>query len=117
VSKGMFTELMEAADKKPEEPKVPQPRVNKPSQPKDPRPQLPPEIENVSRVGYVSHSFRLTTSEKEWLDSFCFQLSAQLDRKVTHNNLVRVLLRIADTTMKTRPDGNELLDRLLQIKD
>lgn len=88
-----------------------------PNEPIAKKPELPRELENIARVGYVSHSFRLTTAEKEWLDSFCFRLSAQLDRKVTHNALVRVLLRIADTTMKKKPHENELLDRLLEIKD
>jgi len=88
-----------------------------PHEPELNKPALPRELENVARVGYVSHSFRLTTAEKVWLDSFCFQLSARLDRRVTHNNLVRVLLRLADDLMRRRPNNNELLDKLLEIKD
>ena len=85
--------------------------------PDDPKPGLSRELENVSRVGYVSHSFRLTTAEKDWLDSFCIRLSAKIDRQITHNTLVRVLLRVADDTMRKRPEKNDLLDKLLQIKD
>jgi hypothetical protein len=91
--------------------------VRPPHEPEVKKPELPRELENVARVGYVSHSFRLTTAEKVWLDSFCFQLSARLDRRVTHNNLVRILMRLADNLMRRRPDNNELLDKLLEIKD
>lgn len=81
------------------------------------RPELPPELDDLTEAGYRSHSFRFTTDESRWLKNRCLQLSAQLDRTITHNELVRVLLRIADDAMKASPDKNDVLDRLGRIKD
>ena len=78
---------------------------------------LPHELDDLSQVGYRSHSFRFTTAESRWLSSECLQLSAQLDRPITHNTLIRVLLRVADDAMKNNPAKNDLLDKLLRIKD
>ena len=79
--------------------------------------ELSPELDDLTETGYRSHSYRFTTAESRWLRHRCLQLSVQLDRTVTHNELVRVLLRIADDAMKANPEKNDLLDRLSRIKD
>ena len=115
MSKGMFTELMEAFDKK-QKPHVEQAtRAEIPTPPPDDL--LPDSLEDLSTVGYNSHSYRFTETEIRWMRGFSLRASELLDRKISHNSLVRVLLRLADQEWKTDPDRNRLHDLLSKIKD
>ena len=117
MSKGMFTELMEAADKKHEQPKPEQ-------QPRPAKPTPPPaidllssDLEDLSVAGYNSHSYRFTDAENRYIRRFCLRASEILDRKISHNTLIRVLLRLADQEWSADPNSNRLLDMLSKIKD
>jgi hypothetical protein len=68
-------------------------------------------------VGYTSHSYRFTDEELQWLEQFCLQAGAKLGRRVHHNTLMRILLRLADEEWQTNPDSNRLFDHLSKIKD
>jgi hypothetical protein len=119
MTKGMFTQLMEAAEN---ERKVKQP-VTEQDQTPSPRPTrmadelLPPALEDLSQVGYNSHSYRFTDSEIRWLRRFSLRLSENLDRHISHNTLIRLLLRLADQEWKSNPSANRLFELLSQIKD
>jgi hypothetical protein len=140
ADKGMFTELMEASTRIPpaqrpagsksvrtplEEPKPrPSPQVG-------PKPMtdnesgrsaastatdaLPPDLEDLGQVGYVSHSYRFSTIELRWLQRFCRRTSVDLDTAVSHNVLMRVLFRLAETTWSQDPDNNELRRLLTEL--
>lgn len=121
-NEGTYSALVElqeqATDAKPLARQRPKPERLDPQARNEPlKSQLPHELDDLSEVGYRSHSFRFTTAESRWLSSECLQLSAQLDRPITHNTLIRVLLRVADDAMKNNPDKNDLLDKLLSIRD
>jgi hypothetical protein len=115
VPKGMFTELMEASDKKQKPPVEQEARVASPTPP--PTDLLPDSLEDLSTVGYNSHSYRFTETEIRWMRRFSLRASELLDRKISHNSLVRVLLRLADQEWKTDPDRNRLRDILSKLKD
>ena len=117
MSKGMFTELMEAADKKPEQQQPQRPEATKPAPPPKDDGLLPGDLQDLSDAGYNSHSYRFTEAENRWIRRFCLRASELLDRKVSHNTLIRVLLRLADQEWTTDPDRNRLRDLLSKIKD
>lgn len=117
MSKGMFTELMEAADKKREQPKPEAQQLPKAAPPPPDDGLLPGDLQDLSEAGYNSHSYRFTEAENRWIRRFCLRASEQLDRKVSHNTLIRVLLRLADQEWSTDPDRNRLRDLLSKIKD
>jgi hypothetical protein len=120
MTKGMFTQLMEAAEN---ERKVKKPQTDQDQEPHKPRPTkttddlLPPALEDLSQVGYNSHSYRFTDSEIRWLRRFSLRISENLDRHISHNTLIRLLLRLADQEWKSDPSSNRLFDLLSQIKD
>jgi len=111
----MFTELMEASAPK-ERPPRKEARSEKPK-PALPDDLLPTELEDLSQAGYTSHSYRFTEAELRWLRRLCLRASERLDRQISHNTLVRVLLRLAEKEWKANPDDNRLLDLLTRIKD
>ena len=119
MTKGMFTQLMEAAES---ERKVKKPAADQDQEP-TPRPTmtanelLPPGLEDLSQVGYNSHSYRFTDSEIRWLRRFSLRLSENLDRHISHNTLIRLLLRLADQEWKSDPSANRLFELLSQIKE
>lgn len=112
----MFAQLME------EEPaKNPVPRSAQPIQPPREKrdaaePSLLEELEDLGAVGYTSHSYRLTETELRWLRRFSMHLSERLDQTVSHNTLIRLLLRVANQEWQQNPDHNRLLDLLSQLK-
>jgi len=115
--KRMFSQLME------EQPTVPapeprsQPPKTRPTEAIEPAPLLPPELEDLSDVGYTSHSYRLTEAELRWLRRFCIRLSERLDRTVSHNTLIRLLLRIGASEWERDPQDNRLTKLLRQLKN
>jgi hypothetical protein len=111
----MFTELMEASDKEQKLPVERERREAKIVPASDDL--LPDDLEDLSAVGYNSHSYRFTETEIRWMRRFSLRASELLDRKISHNSLVRVLLRLADQEWKTHPDRNRLRDLLSKIKD
>jgi hypothetical protein len=111
----MFTELMEASDKIQGPPVKRELRDAKIVPPSDDL--LTDDLEDLSAVGYNSHSYRFTETEIRWMRRFSLRASEILDRKVSHNSLVRVLLRLADQEWKNDPDRNRLRDLLSKIKD
>ncbi len=116
TEKGMFTELMEASSSR-EQPRRKAKRVTPPlAAPSPPDDRLPRELEDLSSVGYNSHSYRLTESEVRWLRRFCLRASERLDRTISHNTLFRVLLRLADDEWNSSPDKNRLLDSFSRLK-
>lgn len=107
----MFAQLMEETVPERPEQRIPKP---KPAPPKDNA--LPHDLEDLGSVGYTSHSYRLTESELRWLRRFSMQLSERLDRTVSHNTLIRLLLRLGDAEWSSNPDKNRLLDLLSRLK-
>jgi hypothetical protein len=77
---------------------------------------LPDQLDDLSQTGYTSHSYRFTEQELRWLRLFCHRASADLDRPVTHNTLMRLLFRLADHEWKTNPTDNRLRDLILSLK-
>ena len=77
---------------------------------------LPRELEDIGSAGYTSHSYRLTEVELRWLRRFSLQLSERLDRTVSHNTLIRLLLRLGDAEWTSNPNKNRLLDLLSRLK-
>lgn len=116
MAKGMFTELMEASSS--EERPQRNPRQMTPPPAASPRPddRLPEELEDLSHIGYNSHSYRLTETEVRWLRRFCLRASERLDRTISHNALFRVLLRLADEEWHADPQNNRLLRHLSRLK-
>lgn len=114
---GTYASLMEVQQAKSERPTKQPLRPEPLPAPFPSQPELSSELDDLTEVGYRSHSYRFTTAESHWLKSRCLQLSVQLDRTVTHNELVRVLLRVADDAMRKNPEKNDLLNRLSRIKD
>jgi len=76
---------------------------------------LPSRLEDLSEVGYNSHSYRFTDGEIRWLRRFCLRLSETLDRPVAHNTLIRTLFRLADSEWRASPDANRILDLLTEL--
>ena len=116
MGKGMFTELMEAAQAKDQAPQE-QPQSGPPKKPSSQDDMLPGDLEDISQAGYTSHSYRFTEAELRWLRRFCLRASERIDRRISHNTLIRLLLRLADDEWKTNPDENRLLDLLSRLKD
>lgn len=122
MSKGMFTELMEASEPKkvapahrrgqPTKPPLPPPKVPRPSDDL-----LPGDLEDLSAAGYNSHSYRFTEAEIRWLRRFCLRASERLDRQISHNTLIRLLLRLADQEWQGNPRSNRILQLLAKLKD
>jgi hypothetical protein len=114
----MFTELMEASSSE-EQPRRERGRPRAPSPPLPIPPKtdrLPDELEDLSRAGYNSHSYRFTETEVRWLRRFCLRASERLDKPISHNTLFRVLLRLADQEWNSSRDANRLLDFLSHVK-
>jgi len=119
----MFTELMEASEPK----KVaPAPRKEQPAKPSPAPPPgtqrstddlLPGDLEDLSAAGYNSHSYRFTEAEIRWLRRFCLRASERLDRQISHNTLIRVMLRLADQEWQDNPRNNRILQLLGRTKD
>jgi len=115
VPKGMFTELMEASDSQ-GRPRRQSRSATPPSVPApSPDDRLPRELERM-RV-HSSHSYRFTEAELRWLRRFCLHASERLDRRISHNTLFRVLLRLADDEWSKNPEKNRLLDFLSRIQE
>lgn len=121
-SDGTFSKLMELAESLPREPK----RHTKQAEPTPTRrarqqepphsDSLPKHLDDLSETGYTSHSYRFTEEELRWLRLFCYRVSADLDRPVNHNTLVRLLLRLADQEWKANPQDNKLRRLILALK-
>lgn len=77
---------------------------------------LPRDLEDIGSAGYTSHSYRLTEVELRGLRRFSLQLSERMDRTVSHNTLIRLLLRLGDAEWSSNPNKNRLLDLLLRLK-
>ncbi len=73
-------------------------------------PLLPPTYERAGDVGVKSHSFRLTISELIWLRRFTTHLRVVMDRDVSNNTLMRLLLRLAQDEWQSNPEANRLRD-------
>ncbi len=116
MAKGMFTELMEASSSEEHPQRKPKRATTPPVPAPPPDDRLPRELEDLSRVGYNSHSYRLTETEVRWLRRFCLRASERLDRPISHNTLFRILLRLADEEWNDSPDKNRLLDFLSRLK-
>lgn len=74
-------------------------------------------LPDLSEAGYTSHSYRFTAEELRWLRRFCARLSADLDRPVTHNTFMRLLLRLAHQEWHEDPNNNRLRDLVLTLKN
>jgi hypothetical protein len=119
----MFTELMEASEprkavaapskRQPAKPSPPPP----PAPPRQPDDLLPGDLEDLSTAGYNSHSYRFTEAEIRWLRRFCLRASERLDRQISHNTLIRVLLRLADDEWRGNPRSNRILQMLGRLRD
>jgi hypothetical protein len=108
----MFAQLMEeGASRDPAEKPAPQAKLV----PKRDN-TLPRDLEDIGSAGYTSHSYRLTEVELRWLRRFSLQLSERLDRTVSHNTLIRLLLRLGDAEWSSNPNKNRLLDLLSRLK-
>src|SRR5262245_31048297 len=94
--KGMFTELMEPSNEQPEQSRPPKARSGQPQAPDPAADHLPPELANPSRPGYNAHSYRFSAAEIRWLRRFSVRASEVLDRNISRNSMIRVLLRLAE---------------------
>ena len=79
-------------------------------------PLLPLELEDPRDTGSKSHSYRFTINEIHWLRRFCDHLSVELDRDVSHNTLVRLLLRLALAEWEENPDSNRLRHLIVKAR-
>ena len=117
MADGMFSKLMELADKEPPQvqptpPSEPPPDAASPRSPvrsaPKPRSELAPELEDLTATGYTSHSYRFTQNELRWLQRFCLDLSLEFDTNIGHNLFIRVLLRVAQSQWTEDPKNNSL---------
>ncbi|MEX2158151.1 MAG: hypothetical protein WEB04_01995 [Dehalococcoidia bacterium] len=115
MPKGMFTELMETSEAQDKQTVIKKKPVAPPPGPPPQDDLLPGEIEEMS-VGYTAHTYRFTDAEMRWLRRFCLRSSEQLDKKITHNALIRVLLRLANDEWNSDPNRNRLRDLLSRLQ-
>lgn len=115
MDKGMFTELMEASSDEERTPRGKSREETKNSSP--PGDLLPGNLEDLSEAGYTAHTYRFTDAEMRWLRWFCLRASEQLDKKITHNSLIRTLMRLASNEWASKPSKNRLRDLLSRLKD
>lgn len=113
----MFAELMATKDEPASPPPPLTPKAKKVEPERADDIVLPAHLESLGDVGYTTHSYRVTEAELRWLRRFTLRLSERLDRRISHNTLIRVLLRIADGEWRRSPDKNPLLEELFNIKD
>ncbi len=112
----MFSQLMAESERPPEPAKEERPPVERRTPPSANRVDdlLPDRLEDLGEAGYTSHSYRLTEAELKWLRRFALRLSEHTDRSISHNTLIRALLRLADEEWRKNPEKNRLftiLDR------
>jgi hypothetical protein len=110
----MFTELMETSEAQDNKPVPSKPAKLPTTAPQEER--LPKDLEPMS-VGNTGHTYRFTEPEMRWLRRFCLKASEQLDKKVTHNSLIRALLRLAESEWNSNPERNRLRDVLSRLPD
>ena len=117
MTRGMFTELMETTTATGRAPRgqAVEARPTKETATQDRA--LSGTLEDLSRAGYTSHSYRFTNAELRWLRRFCLRASERLDRQVSHNTLLRLFFRLADQEWNTNPRENRLLDLLSRLRD
>ena len=116
MTRGMFTELMEATKATGRAPRG-QAEGRPPKKTATQDSALSATLEDLSCAGYTSHSYRFTNAELRWLRRFCLRASERLDRQVSHNTLLRLLFRLADQEWNTNPRENRLLDLLSHLRD